>query len=139
MFRRARSFIACLLLLVFPLKGAFAASMVACERTQEQIAVAPEWIPHMHDAGRANVGTGHHFAAADASPAEETDDGRRDVYGLSECGSCAACCIGGVFITAAVPTTPPCRGAGADFPAVDFQFSGHVPAALERPPQPPLA
>jgi hypothetical protein len=139
MSRRARSFIVCLLLLAFPLKGAFAAGMIACGPTQDRIAVASELLPHAHDAGQdwdehADLGFGHAFAGYDVRSSAQDAGGVDLGHGLSGCGNCSACCTGGSLISTPAPAVPSLVGTHFDFPTVTVQFSDHVPAALERPP-----
>jgi hypothetical protein len=143
MFRHARLLTLCLLLLSLPVKGAVAASMVTCGPTQDRGAVARESIPHAHHAGHdrqidSDVGHGHHVdgdqVQSPAHDANVANDDRIGKHGFFDCGSCAACCAVGSSITAAALTVPPLAGTDPAFPAVTVQFSGHIPAGLERPP-----
>ncbi|MEO8346851.1 MAG: hypothetical protein ABI607_14260 [Betaproteobacteria bacterium] len=141
--RIARLVTICLLLMAVPVKGAVAAGMVICDSGHEHMTV-PVYAASADVTGES-VDSRHHdhgshqHASMDGGnegdAAGAVDHPLSDKHGAVKCSICAACCVGGAFLTSAQVVVPVSVGTETSFPALAVRFSGTILAGLERPPR----
>lgn len=130
-----------LLILALPAQGYAAALGLSCgsQRSSETRTVFAEFSSHaMHKPGRHQSGKTDHIhdmgtadvGSSDISSPHAGHDG-------SKCSACAECCFGAgaAIIPFALIWIPFAQRVTVSVSSPVLPFSGHIPAALERPPR----